>query len=99
MSPAEFKRSLGNQSPPDGLSPALTALWWAGKDEWDKAHELVMGELGKECAWVHAHLHRVEGDLDNARYWYRQAHRAPAQGDLAEEWLAIVAALIAPERR
>ena len=53
-----------------------------------------MSEDGPECAWVHAYLHRVEGDLDNARYWYRQARRPPATGELADEWAAIAAALL-----
>lgn len=94
MTPAEFQRSLGKQSPPAGLSQALAALWWMGRDDWAKAHELAMGEQDADCAWVHAHLHRVEGDLDNARYWYRQAGRNPAEGDLAAEWASIAAALL-----
>jgi hypothetical protein len=81
MTPAEFKRSLALAKPPSGLSTALIGLWWAGKDDWDKAHKLVMDDDGADCAWVHAHLHRVEGDLDNARYWYRQARREPAKGN------------------
>jgi hypothetical protein len=99
MTPAAFRGSLGQKTPPTGLSPALTALWWLGKDEWDKAHELVANAGGADCAWVHAHLHRIEGDLDNARYWYRQARREPEQGELAAEWATIAAALLAPERR
>ncbi len=98
MTPAEFQRSLAKRTPPSGLSPALAALWWIGKDEWNKAHELAMSEKDTDCAWVHAHLHRVEGDLDNARYWYRRAGRAPATGGLAAEWAAIVAALLAAPR-
>lgn len=94
MTPAEFKRSLSKSMPPDGIAPALAALWWAGKDDWDKAHKLVMDEDGAECAWVHAYLHRVEGDLDNARYWYRRARRKPAEGDLQAEWTSIAAALL-----
>ncbi|HML09061.1 MAG TPA: hypothetical protein VK430_13150 [Xanthobacteraceae bacterium] len=94
MTPAEFKRSLTKQAPPASLSPALKALWWIGKEDWNKAHELVMSEGSADCAWVHAYLHRVEGDLDNARYWYRQAHREPAQGELAREWAAITSALL-----
>ena len=93
MSPAVFKRSLSSENPPAGLSPALTALWWAGKDDWNRAHKIVMSESGADCAWVHAYLHRVEGDLDNAGYWYRQARRKPATGDIAAEWAAIAAAL------
>jgi hypothetical protein len=94
MTPNSFKRSLSDAEPPNDLSPALAALWWAANDDWDQAHKLVMDEDSVECAWVHAYLHRVEGDIDNARYSYRQAHRSPADGDLPDEWDAIVAALL-----
>jgi hypothetical protein len=94
MSPAAFEATLSQPKPPAGLLPALIALWWAGKNDWDKAHELVMSEVGADIAWVHAYLHRVEGDLDNARYWYRQAQRVPAKEELAVEWAAIAAALL-----
>jgi hypothetical protein len=94
MTPDVFKASLAKSTPPTGLSPALTALWWAGKEDWNKAHALVMDDDGAECAWVHAYLHRVEGDLDNARYWYRRARRQPAKGELAAEWAVIAAALL-----
>lgn len=94
MTPLGFQRSLSKSEPPNGLSPALTGLWWAAKDNWQKAHKLVMDEDSAECAWVHAYLHRVEGDLDNARYWYRRADHMPATGDLSHEWDAIVAALL-----
>jgi hypothetical protein len=99
MTPSEFKSTLSSKKPPGGLSPARTALWWAGKDAWDKAHEIVMSGEDADCAWVHAYLHQVEGDDDNARYWYRQARREPATGELASEWAAIVAALLKSERR
>jgi len=99
MTPSEFKRSLSSKKPPSGLSSSLIALWWAGKDAWDKAHDIVMSGEGADCAWVHAYLHRVEGDRDNARYWYLQARREPATADLASEWAAIVAALLKSERR
>lgn len=94
MSPSAFKRSLAHKQPPAGLTPALQALWWAGRDDWDKAHRIAMNEDGADCAWVHAYLHRVEGDLDNAGYWYRQARRKTARGDLTAEWAAIAAALL-----
>ncbi|MFZ2066896.1 MAG: hypothetical protein WAV27_13020 [Xanthobacteraceae bacterium] len=94
MTPAEFKRSLSKTKPPTGLSLAVAALWWAGKDDWNKAHKLVMDDDGADCAWVHAYLHRVEGDRDNARYWYGRARRPPADGDLVEEWAEIAAALL-----
>jgi hypothetical protein len=95
MTPAEFKRSLSKGRPPEGLKPALVGLWWAGKDDWDKAHKIVMDEGGKDCAWVHAYLHRVEGDAENAGYWYRQAGKPAASGGLKAEWAAIAADLLA----
>jgi hypothetical protein len=91
---SEFEASVKKSKPPSDLSPALTALWWAAKDKWDKAHQVVMNEGGKDCAWVHAYLHRREGDLENARYWYRQARRSVSAGSLAEEWGEIAAALL-----
>jgi hypothetical protein len=95
MSPSAFKRSLSNKRPGAELSPALQALWWAGKDDWAKAHKIVMDESGADSAWVHAYLHRVESDLDNARYWYRQARRKPATVPLDDEWAEIATALLA----
>jgi hypothetical protein len=95
MTLAEFKQGQSKARPPAGLSVALIALWWAGKDAWDKAHKLVMDEGGKDCAWVHAYLHRVEGDLENARYWYRQAGKPAASGALPAEWAAIAGELLA----
>lgn len=97
MDPRNFKHSLADQSPPGGLSPALTALWWAGKGDWDKAHRIVMDEGGADGAWVHAYLHRLEGDLGNAAYWYRQAKREAATGELAAEWTAIATALLSEQ--
>ena len=98
MRPDDFKKSLAEKAPPARLSAALRALWWAGKDNWDKAHLIVMNEHGRDCAWVHAYLHRVEGDLENAGYWYRQARRKPAAHDLGLEWSEIAAALLDVER-
>ena len=89
----DLKTSLAQGSPPDGLSVPLQALWWAGNDDWDKAHALVMDASGADAAWVHAYLHRVEGDLPNAGYWYRQAKRPPATVALDVEWAAIVSEL------
>ena len=91
----DFKKSLAQDAPPAGFSVPLQALWWAGKDDWDKAHKLVMSDDSAEAAWVHAYLHRVEGDLPNARYWYRQATCEPAANALDVEWAAIVSELVA----
>ena len=97
MTLAEFKRTLSKSKPPADLAPALTALWWAGKDDWDTAHKIVMDEGGKDCAWVHAYLHRVEGDLGNARYWYGEAQRPVSNKPLAAEWDAIVETMLAAQ--
>jgi hypothetical protein len=92
---AEFKRSSSQTEPPSGCSVALAALWWAANGDWDRAHALVMDEEGGRSAWVHAYLHRLEGDLDNARYWYRQAGQPEAKEPLPSEWDAIARALLA----
>ena len=94
MTPATFNLSLRNSVPPRAVSPSLTAMWWAKKGDWEKAHRLVMDESGSDAAWVHAYLHRAENDLDNARYWYRSARKLEAKGTLDEEWAAIVGALL-----
>jgi hypothetical protein len=94
MTPAEFKRSLSKATPPAKCSPALHALWWTAKDDWEAAHEIVMKHDDADSAWVHAHLHRVEGDLSNARYWYRQAGKSAATSALDAEREAIIAALL-----
>lgn len=93
MTPAAFKRTLTRAVPPKAIAPALAALWWAKKGDWEKSHRIVMGERGRDAAWVHAYLHRVEGDDGNARYWYAQARCAAARNSLDEEWEEIVGAL------
>jgi hypothetical protein len=91
---AQFKLSVTEAAPPAALEPPLQALWWAAKGDWHKAHGIVMGEESRDAAWVHAFLHRVEGDNDNARYWYGQARRSAAAGSLEDEWDEIAGALI-----
>src|ERR1041384_4728006 len=98
MTLAGFKASVAKHPPPRGLAPPLCALWWVAKSEWDKAHRIVMVEEGAEAAWVHAYLHRVEGDLPNAGYWYRTAGKPVATGALEAEWAAITAALLAQRK-
>jgi hypothetical protein len=92
---SDFKSSLSGISPVPGATASLAALWWAGKGDWKKAHEIVQDESGADAAWVHAYLHRVEGDLGNAGYWYRQAGKPVATIPLETEWEAIVSALLA----
>jgi hypothetical protein len=93
VSMADFKASLSDTAPAPQLSAPLAALWWAANGKWDEAHKLVQDEAGEDSAWVHAYLHRLEGDLGNAGYWYRQAGKPVAAGSLETEWNAIVSAL------
>lgn len=95
MTLAELKSSLANAAPPAMLDAPLAALWWAARGDWDKAHKLVQDEDSREAAWVHAYLHRVEGDLSNARYWYGAARRLAATGTLEDEWAEIAVTLLA----
>ena len=95
MTPDEFRATLAAATPPAALSIPLAGLWWCAKGDWERAHRLVQSADDGDAAWVHAHLHRVEGDLDNAAYWYRQAGLGPATGTLEKEWMAITAALLA----
>ncbi len=90
-----FSASLRAPTPPPGLSRALDALWYEANGEWDRAHRLAQSEDNEDGAWVHAYLHRVEGDLANAAYWYRRAQRPVAQAAAREEWAAMVQALLA----
>ncbi|PPK84668.1 hypothetical protein CLV84_3830 [Neolewinella xylanilytica] len=85
MTRAEFDASLTAAAPPEGLSLQLQALWWIGKNKWDHAHELIDSAPGSDNAWVHAHLHRIEGDESNAGYWYRRAGRDKPNYGLSKE--------------
>ena len=89
-----FRDSVASAAPPAGLAVPLRALWHAAKDDWNGAHGLVQDETSAEAAWVHAYLHRVEGDLGNAGYWYRRAGKPVANGQLDDEWAEIAAALL-----
>jgi hypothetical protein len=90
----DFRASLSGTAPVSGLEPPLAALWWAAKGQWDAAHKIVQDEDTVDAAWVHAYLHRVEGDLGNAGYWYRQAGQPVAKDSLDAEWERIVSALL-----
>lgn len=94
MDLASFKATLAHDAPPDGLGGTLQALWHQGKGDWERAHELAQAQHDTAGAWVHAHLHRVEGDNGNAAYWYRQAGRPICRAPLAAEWEDIAATLL-----
>lgn len=94
MSFAEFSTSLTHSQPPAGLSAALRGLWHDGRDDWDAAHRSVQDDNSPAGAWVHAYLHRKEGDAGNAAYWYARAKRPVAVGTLGDEWTSIVRELL-----
>ena len=88
-----FKASTDAETAPDGLSVPLEAMWHQGKGNWEEAHRLAQSEDSPNGSWVHAHLHRVEGDLGNAAYWYRLADTPVCTSSLDDEWEEIVTAL------
>ena len=90
---AAYIASLDRAAPAPDLSAPLAGLWWAAKGDWDQAHRIVQDDSGRDAAWVHAYLHRVEGDLGNAGYWYRQAGQPVAKDSLEAEWQRIADAL------
>jgi hypothetical protein len=94
MTLAEFCASLSKDAPAPGLSLALQALWREAKGDWDGAHELAQSDEGGHGDWVHAYLHRKEGDAGNAGYWYRRARKPVSRAPLEEEWTAIAETLL-----
>ena len=94
MDLAAFRTSLSHDQPPQALGLALQALWWEAKGDWDKAHECAQAKEDMAGCWVHAYLHRREGDPGNAGYWYGRAGKPAAKGELAEEWSTIAGSLL-----
>ncbi|MCC6736592.1 MAG: hypothetical protein IT534_10780 [Bauldia sp.] len=94
MNAADFVKVPANAAVPDGLAGPLLGLWHAGRGHWEAAHDAVRLDESADAAWVHAHLHRIEGDLDNARYWYGQAGRPYTTEPLETERARIAAALL-----
>ena len=93
MTIEEFRASLEHDQPPP-VGHALTALWHDAKGNWTRAHEVAQDIEDATGAWVHAYLHRKEGDLGNAAYWYRRAGQPVASDALEEEWARIVESLL-----
>jgi hypothetical protein len=94
MTPHDLRSTLGASRPPDGLAPLAVALWWDAKGEWSRAHEIAQDISSPEASWVHAYLHRKEGDASNADYWYARAGKAHERRTLESEWSAIANALL-----
>ena len=94
MDLAAFRVSVSADAPPPGLDLALQTLWWDAKGDWKKAHECAQEEKTPTGARVHAYLHRVEGDLANAGFWYNRAGRPPATDTTAAEWERLAVELL-----
>lgn len=94
MNAQQFVESLKNVDPPLGLTQPVEALWWDGKGEWARAHELVNDLETPDAMAVHAYLHRKEGEVSNANYWYHRAGEQFRRSSLEEEWKALVAGLL-----
>ena len=89
-----FKASLSQPSPPESLKPHLKALWYDGKEDWEMSHNIAQDISDDNGSWIHAYLHRKEGDIGNAGYWYRRARKSLPQVSLEKEWEEIVKALL-----
>src|SRR5215831_9667344 len=94
MNLEDFRKSLTDPEPPAAFSHALAGLWWDAKGNWTRAHESAQQDEGPAGSWVHAYLHRKEGDSSNAGYWYRRAGKPPAQSSLEQEWFEIAESLL-----
>jgi hypothetical protein len=91
---AEFRETLASASPPAGISPTLLALWHDAKGNWDAAHAVAQDIDDEDGSWIHAYLHRKEGDAGNAAYWYRRAGKPVSRKSLDDEWEEIADQLL-----
>ncbi|HEX9615461.1 MAG TPA: hypothetical protein VGA55_08130 [Bacteroidota bacterium] len=98
MTLSDLQMSLSSPEPPTGLTVPLLGLWYAAKGDWDKAHKTVQDDTTPESAWVHAHLHKQEGDISNANYWYAKSPRNTSRLTLQEEWREIAGRLLRAQR-
>ncbi|MBN8709804.1 MAG: hypothetical protein BGO12_11230 [Verrucomicrobia bacterium 61-8] len=91
MTPEQFGKQ---EALPAGTPPSLAAMWHDKQNDWKAAHEAAQEDESSDGAWVHAYLHRKEGDNGNASYWYARAGKEPYAGSLDEEWCAITGVLL-----
>lgn len=94
MNLTDFRETLSSNNPPTTLSIYAQALWYDARGNWDKAHQLIQDLSDKNANWIHAYLHRKEGDIWNADYWYNKAGRKRPGVSLNEEWEQIVSAFL-----
>jgi hypothetical protein len=85
-----FKSSIEEKNPPEDLDQMLLALWYDAKGEWEKSHAIVQDIDTREAALIHAYLHRKEGDIGNADYWYHRAGTKRAHHSTEDEWTSLV---------
>jgi hypothetical protein len=90
----DFVESLKREVPPEGLAAPVAALWWDAKGDWAQAHRMVDELESKDGMAVHAYIHRKEGSLANADYWYARAGRGFYRTELDEEWRALIIGLL-----
>ena len=94
MTFSEFKDSLKQSTPPSNLSDTLQALWYEAKGDWESAHNVAQEINTVQGSWIHAYLHRKEGDIGNASYWYRRANQPVSKKSLVDEWEEITNAML-----
>ena len=94
MNLAAFKETISGNHPPSELSVYAKALWHNAKGDWKKAHEMIQDLPDKNASWIHAYLHRKEGDLFNADYWYRKAGKTRPTVSLEQEWEQVTSAFL-----
>jgi hypothetical protein len=94
MNPKEFKASLTSNIPPPNIPDYLQALWYDAKGDWEKSHNIAQDINSNTGSWIHAYLHRKEGDIFNADYWYSKAGKKRPSVSLEKEWEEIVAELL-----
>lgn len=90
----EFQKTLSSTTEPGDLPGHLQSLWYDARGDWNKAHSIIQNVEDKTAAWIHAYLHRKEGDIGNADYWYRRAGKTRPAITLNDEWENIVRALL-----
>lgn len=94
MTYEQFHTSLSQLAPPQALSVYLQSLWYDGKGDWEQSHETIQDVPDKTASWIHAYLHRKEGDAFNAKYWYTKAGKPMPAYSLDQEWEELVKALL-----
>jgi hypothetical protein len=90
----EFSRSLEGDAPPQGIPELVAALWYEARGDWDRAHRIAQEVETPDGSRVHAYLHRKEGDIDNARYWYGRAGSPECRDPLPQEWSHLARSLL-----